>query len=98
MQELALSKFLKDFFLMFHFRRATAVVMTGSELESMKMQDVKDLLNNYEEFVFGRLNATQKIKLVESLKRNKEVVAVTGNSGEHAKAMRKSDIGTDSIR
>jgi Ca2+-transporting ATPase len=49
----------------------------GSELEEMGDNELIDMINNYS--VFARVSPTCKLKIVDALKKNNKVVAMTGD-------------------
>lgn len=69
-------------------------VATSKDLEKYELLGQKD----YDEFisktlVFSRVTPMDKLKIVESLKRNKEFVAVTGDGVNDAPALASASIG-----
>lgn len=70
-------------------------MVTGSDLESLDIEDLQKLVREHEEFVFARITPRQKIKILESFKRNDEIVALTGDSIEDAEAMHNADISKE---
>ncbi|XP_043500681.1 sodium/potassium-transporting ATPase subunit alpha-like [Polistes fuscatus] len=70
-----------------------AIVITGTELRSMSIDDLDNTISNYEEIVFARTSPQQKLMIVESCQRLGEIVAVTGDGVNDAPALRKADIG-----
>ncbi len=73
-------------------------IITGSELEGMSVdalaKKIKDLhINKNEVTIFARTKPEQKLKVIEALKKNKEVVAMMGDGVNDAPALHKADIG-----
>ena len=67
------------------------LVIDGEELS--KMSDLK-LRNTVEKIsVFARVTPKDKLRIVNALKENKEIVAMTGDGVNDAPALRKADIG-----
>ncbi len=63
----------------------------GSELEEMGDNELIDMINNYS--VFARVSPTCKLKIVDALKKNNKVVAMTGDGVNDAPALKTADIG-----
>lgn len=70
---------------------STVRVVTGSELEDMTSERVRDLVREIN--VFARVSPEQKLRLVEALKEDGEIVAVTGDGVNDAAALKRSDVG-----
>lgn len=68
-----------------------AEVVTGAELEAMSDADLRRRIN--EASIFARIAPTQKLRLVEALKANGEVVAMTGDGVNDAPALKAAHIG-----
>ncbi|HOK58437.1 MAG TPA: cation-translocating P-type ATPase [Methanothrix sp.] len=66
-------------------------VLTGPEIESMSDEDLSQRLR--EANVFARMVPEQKLRLVELLKRDGEIVAMTGDGVNDAPALKASHIG-----
>jgi Ca2+-transporting ATPase len=66
-------------------------VIAGDELEMM--DDAATAKAAYNTSVFARVRPQQKLKLVEALKRNGEIVAMTGDGVNDAPAMKAAHIG-----
>ncbi len=66
-------------------------VLTGSEVGSMNDDELAKSLK--ETTIFARVNPEHKLRLVDLLKRNGEVVAMTGDGVNDAPALKRSDVG-----
>lgn len=66
-------------------------VVTGLDLETLSDEELRHAVR--EANVFARVAPEDKLRLVEALKANGEVVAVTGDGVNDAPALKRSDIG-----
>jgi cation-transporting P-type ATPase F len=66
-------------------------VLTGAELEELEGEQLRAAATDTS--VFARVSAEQKLRLVESLQRSGEVVAMTGDGINDAPALKRADIG-----
>ncbi len=66
-------------------------VMTSSTLEKMSDEELQQEIYNIA--IFARVSPEDKLRIVETLKKNKEIVAVTGDGINDAPALKKADIG-----
>lgn len=65
--------------------------ITGTELDNMTDEELDKAVENTS--VFARVSPNHKLRIVNSLKRNDEVVAMTGDGVNDAPALNKADIG-----
>ncbi|HEU5237223.1 MAG TPA: HAD-IC family P-type ATPase [Pyrinomonadaceae bacterium] len=66
-------------------------VMTGVDLETLSVSELSHAVK--EANVFARVGPQDKLRLVEALKANGEIVAVTGDGVNDAPALKRSDVG-----
>lgn len=67
-------------------------VITGEELNGMSRKDLKEALKGGEA-IFARVEPKDKLKIVEALQENGEIVAMTGDGVNDAPALKRADIG-----
>jgi len=65
--------------------------ITGQELQAMTDNELCKKINGIN--VFARVVPDQKLKIVNALKKNKEIVAMTGDGINDAPALKSADIG-----
>jgi len=66
-------------------------VLTGYDLETLSVEALREAVR--ETNVFARVAPEHKLRLVEALKENGEVVAMTGDGVNDAPALKRSDVG-----
>ncbi len=66
-------------------------VVTGLDLETLSEEELRHAVR--EANIFARVAPEDKLRLVEALKANGEVVAVTGDGVNDAPALKRSDVG-----
>jgi P-type Ca2+ transporter type 2C len=66
-------------------------VITGLDLETMPAEALRDAVR--EANIFARVAPEHKLRLVDALKQNGEIVAMTGDGVNDAPALKRSDVG-----
>lgn len=66
-------------------------VMVGEELNNISDEELKEKVKNIK--VYARVSPQHKVRIVEALKSNGEITAMTGDGVNDAPALKKSDIG-----
>lgn len=66
-------------------------VLTGADLNEMSDTDLQEALNHTD--VFARVSPEHKMRIVDALRANDEVVAMTGDGVNDAPAIKRADIG-----
>lgn len=66
-------------------------VLTGADLELLSTAELRDAVRRVN--VFARVTPEQKLAIVDALKANGEVVAVTGDGVNDAPALKRADVG-----
>lgn len=70
---------------------ADAEVMTGADLEGMSDQELQQRIQHVN--IFARVIPEQKLRIVNALKANGEIVAMTGDGVNDAPALKAANIG-----
>ena len=68
-------------------------VIEGDDLRKMTSLDLGKILKNKQDILFARTTPEDKLKIVEALKSNGEIVAMTGDGVNDAPALARADIG-----
>ncbi len=68
-----------------------AQVITGKELEALSQQELNELAREVK--VYARVSPQHKVRIVEALKSQGHIVAMTGDGVNDAPALKKADIG-----
>ncbi|MEM5872589.1 MAG: HAD-IC family P-type ATPase, partial [Candidatus Aenigmatarchaeota archaeon] len=66
-------------------------VLTGEQLDKLSEEEFEDVVD--ETIIFARVSPQHKLKIVEALKKKRNIVAVTGDGVNDAPALKKADIG-----
>lgn len=66
-------------------------ILTGSDLQNMTQDTLKQKIKNTH--VFARIIPEQKLHIIQALKNNGEIVAMTGDGVNDAPALKAADIG-----
>jgi Ca2+-transporting ATPase len=66
-------------------------VMIGAELDQISQEELQAIIQDTD--VFSRVSPEHKMRIVEALQSNNEIVAMTGDGVNDAPAIKKADIG-----
>ena len=66
-------------------------VMTGAQLDALNDEELKNIIEDVA--VFARVSPEHKMRIVDALQANNEVVAMTGDGVNDAPAIKRADIG-----
>ena len=65
--------------------------VTGAELETASDEDLRRIVRDHD--IFARTSPEHKLRLVQALQTNHEVVAMTGDGVNDAPALKRADVG-----
>jgi Ca2+-transporting ATPase len=74
-----------------HLLRPGKKVMTGAQLDETSDEQLKQVIEDTD--VFARVSPEHKMRIVDALQANNEVVAMTGDGVNDAPAIKRADIG-----
>jgi len=66
-------------------------IITGSELEKMSQEELEKVV--LKTTIFARVSPRHKMRIVQALQKNNQVVAMTGDGVNDAPALKEADIG-----
>ncbi len=66
-------------------------VLTGGDLDEMDPEELSERVKDAS--IFARVSPEHKVKIVDALKANGEIVAMTGDGVNDAPALKKADVG-----
>ena len=72
-------------------KEETPLVLTQNELQKMSEKEFQKAIKNVS--VFARLTPNMKLKIIEGLQKQGEIVAMTGDGVNDALALKKADVG-----
>jgi sodium/potassium-transporting ATPase subunit alpha len=87
-----LSELQKRYGLFIPDQQFKSLLLTGSDLEQLEDHHWRTI-TRYEEIVFARTTPSQKLRVVEEFKLDKNVVAVTGDGVNDSPALKAANIG-----
>jgi Ca2+-transporting ATPase len=73
------------------FRTGESNVVSGAEIDIMNKDELRERVKEID--IISRANPVHKMKVVDALKENKYVVAMTGDGVNDAPALKEADIG-----
>ncbi|MFC2136268.1 cation-translocating P-type ATPase, partial [Bacteroidota bacterium] len=71
---------------------SNSTIITGEELTKLSEDELRDVLRK-DNIIFARTSPIQKLRIVQALQANGEIVAVTGDGVNDAPALKNADIG-----
>ncbi len=66
-------------------------VLTGKDIDNLSEKEFAKIVEKYS--VFARVSPEHKLKIVQALKKNKKIVAMTGDGVNDAPSVKNADIG-----
>lgn len=74
-----------------HIKEPATQIIEGEELEKLSLAELVERVDKV--MLFARVTPSQKLKIVEALKKRGEVVALLGDGVNDAPALKRADIG-----
>jgi P-type Ca2+ transporter type 2C len=74
-----------------HLLRPNGKIITGAEMDQLSDEKLTQIIHEID--VFARVSPHHKLRVVKALKRNGEIVAMTGDGVNDAPAIKEADIG-----
>ena len=74
-------------------RNMASIVVPGDELASLSDNELRAILEDFNQIVFARTSPQQKLRIVENCQFLNKIVAVTGDGVNDSPALKKADIG-----
>lgn len=74
-----------------HRKESDFEVIDGQQIEKMSDEELAGIVDEVE--IYARVSPSQKLRIVEALHANQEVVALVGDGVNDAPALKKADIG-----
>ena len=71
--------------------KSKSEVLTGKDIDNLSINDLSLIIDNYS--IFARVTPQHKLKIVKALKKNKNIVAMTGDGVNDAPSVKNADIG-----
>jgi len=67
------------------------LVLDGQELDALSVEELQQQIENIK--IFARVSPVNKVAIVDALKKNQHIVAMTGDGINDAPSLKKADIG-----
>ena len=71
--------------------KSKSEVLTGRDIDNLSIKELSSIVENYS--IFARVSPEHKLKIVEALKLNKKIVAMTGDGVNDAPSVKNANIG-----
>ena len=72
--------------------KARSLLLTGQDIDQLQEHEWR-IITQYEEIVFARTTPSQKLLVVEQFKKDKNIVAVTGDGVNDSPALKAANVG-----
>ncbi|MFV2015900.1 MAG: HAD-IC family P-type ATPase, partial [Candidatus Heimdallarchaeota archaeon] len=66
-------------------------VVTGNELDNLSDEELREKVNDYS--IFARISPAHKLRIIQAIKANGQIAAMTGDGVNDAPALKAADIG-----